>query len=133
MRAPRIGVVVAAGLVLLTSTACASAAEGGAPPPISPSESANAACASVVGGFAVSLALNHGGQLTPAAAAVFFAEHGGVAGYRAAVGSWKILPKATGGAGRSGGVTLRAGNALLHVVRLSDSTWAVDSGSHCAP
>lgn len=84
-------------------------------------------------GFALSLAIDRGGQLTPRAAAVHFGEHGGVPGYRAASDAWVEVPSPTDSAGQTvAGVSLRAGDVFLHVIRLDDDTWAVDSGGHCA-
>lgn len=74
-------------------------------------------------GFALSLASDHGGQPSPIAAAEWLSEREGVAG----------LPKSgwrEDGQDESGSI-VRSGNATVHVVRGSDGTWQVDSGSWC--
>jgi hypothetical protein len=78
--------------------------------------------------------MDGGGQLTPQAAAIHFGEHGGVPGYRAAPSTWVEMPDPAGSHGPAlDGVTLRAADLFLHVVRLRDGTWAVDAGGRCAP
>jgi hypothetical protein len=74
--------------------------------------------------FALSLVSDRGGQPTPVAAAVWFAQHGGVAGVPAR--GWLEV-------GRHGrGATVQSGPVVLHVVQGPDRTWQVDSGSWCS-
>jgi hypothetical protein len=114
-------------LAALVSTSCAHSDSGGGPAAPHP-----AACVRTGAGFALSIAMNGGGELTPLAAAVGFGEHGGVPGYRAAAAKWITAPNPTDSNGQdAGGVTLRAGGVYLHAVQLQDGTWAVDSGGHC--
>lgn len=75
-------------------------------------------------GFAVSLASGTGGQPTPTAAATWFVSHGGIPTLPAV--GWRVVDQTAEGA------TLRSGTSTLHVVRGSDGTWQVDSGTHCA-
>ena len=107
-------VVAVAGLGL---GACASATMG--PGPGVSGATGVPACASFAG-FALSLASDRGGQRSPAAAAAWFAVHGGMA--RIPRGPWLT-------AGRPDAVY--SGRTILHVVQGADGTWQVDSGKHC--
>ena len=85
------------------------------------SERAQTRCAQ--GGFALSLARDSGGQPTPEAAATWFASHGGIPSLPTQ--GWRVVDQ------DKDGVTLRSSASTLHVVQGSDSTWQVDSGTHC--
>jgi len=64
-----------------------------------------------------------GGQPTPAAAAAWFARHGGLTGIPAE--GWRQVS-------RSGtGATAEPGAVTLHVIQGPDRTWQVDSGNRC--
>ncbi|MEU2348054.1 hypothetical protein [Modestobacter sp. NPDC049651] len=115
-------VAVAAGLL----TACGSGQPGpaAAGPGIDPGADATAAPAGDrCSAFSLSIADGVAGRPSPVAAAGWFADHGGVGGVPGA--GWT-----DGGADESGAV-VRSGGWTLHVVRLSDGTWVVDSGRHC--
>jgi hypothetical protein len=75
-------------------------------------------------GFAMSLAFDHGGQPTPVAAAEWFAAHSG---------DVATVPR-TGWHEDShddSGVVVRSGNATVHAIQGTDTTWQVDSGKSC--
>ena len=105
---------------LLTGVGCGSDAAPATPvPAVHPVRSS---CADG-SGFALSLVSDRGGQPTPAAAAAWFARHGGLPGIPAD-GWWQVS--------RSGsGATVESGAVTLHVSQGSDRTWQVDSGYRC--
>jgi hypothetical protein len=73
-------------------------------------------------GFALSIAIDSGGQDSPEAAAEAFSD----TGTASVPGSgWRQVGT------DDGGVRLRSGEATLHVTRLSDGTWTVVSGTTC--
>jgi hypothetical protein len=74
-------------------------------------------------GFALSLASDRGGQPTPAAAAAWFARHGGLTGIPAQ--GWRQVSRSGSGA------TVESGAVTLHVIQGPDRTWQVDSGNRC--
>ena len=74
-------------------------------------------------GFSLSLASDTGGQATPMAAALWFVAHGGVVSLPD--GDWTVTDRT----GRTATVT--SGSWTLKVVRGSDDTWQVVSGSSC--
>jgi hypothetical protein len=72
----------------------------------------------------VSLVPGREGQPTPAAAAAWFARHGGVPG---------IPDEGWRQASRNGsGAIVGSGQVILHAVQGPDRTWQVDSGSRCS-
>ena len=73
-------------------------------------------------GFALSLASDIGGQPTPAAAARWFAAHGG---QDLPTHGWRVVGR------DQDGVTLHAASSSVHVAQGSDGTWQVDSGTSC--
>jgi hypothetical protein len=73
-------------------------------------------------GFAVDYAVDGHGQDSPEAAAEAFS-HDGTASIPGS--GWRRVGT------DEGGVRLRSGAANVHVLRFSDGTWAVDSGSAC--
>lgn len=74
-------------------------------------------------GFELSLASSTGGELTPVAAAMWFAAHGGIPSVPQQ--GWQVVDRNRHGA------TLRAGVNQLHAVQGSDGTWQVNSGTTC--
>ena len=74
--------------------------------------------------FGLSLASGRGGQRTPAAAAAWFARHGGVPGIPDA--GWREVSRTARGA------TLGSGAVTLHATQGPDRTWQVDSGQRCS-
>ena len=81
------------------------------------------AAGGICSGFALSLALDHGGRPTPVAAAEWFADHGGVPDVPDT--GWRE-------AGRDeAGRLVRSDGVTLHVVQAADQTWFVDSGRFC--
>jgi hypothetical protein len=105
---------------LLAIAACGSGAAPATPAPVV--GAAGSSCANG-SGFALSLVSDRGGQPTPAAAAAWFARHGGLPGIPAD-GWWQVS--------RSGsGATVESGAVTLHVSQGSDRTWQVDSGYRC--
>jgi hypothetical protein len=117
-------VVVTAALSATASCGTATQARLATGTPTGSSTSVAAAQAnSSCGGFSLSLVSDRGGQPSPVAAAEWFTGHGGVGG----------LPQSgwhEGGQDDSG-VIVRSGDVALHVIRGSDGTWQVDSGSWC--
>ena len=115
-------------LCLLAATGCgsrAAPAPSASPPSASPAAAPVARSSCATGsGFALSLASGRGGQRTPAAAAAWFARHGGVPGIPGA--GWREVSRS----GR--GATLRSGPVTLHVTQGPDRTWQVDSGQRCS-
>lgn len=79
--------------------------------------------------FSLSLAVARGGQPSPLAAAVRFANgRNGLSGWRIPASGWDVVP------GRSSGGSMtevRSGSTTLEVGRLSDGTWQVISGLQC--
>ena len=71
----------------------------------------------------LSLVSDRGGQPTPAAAAAWFARHGGLTGIPAQ--GWRQLSRSGSGA------TVESGAVTLHVIQGPDRTWQVDSGNRC--
>jgi hypothetical protein len=107
---------------LLAVAACGSDAAPAARAPV-----VHAAGSSCAHGsrFALSLAADRGGQPTPAAAAAWFARHGGLAGIPAQ--GWRRVS----GSGSGSGATVESGAVTLHVIQGPDRTWQVDSGNRC--
>jgi len=105
---------------LLAVAACGSGAAPAAPAPVV--DAAGSSCANG-SGFALSLASDRGGQPTPAAAAAWFARHGGLTGIPAE--GWRQVSRSDSGA------TVESGAVTLHVSQGSDRTWQVDSGYRC--
>ena len=106
---------------LLAIAACGSEAA-----PATPAPAVHAAASSCANGsgFAASLVSGRGGQPTPAAAAAWFARHGGLTGIPAQ--GWRQVS-------RSGsGTTVESGAVTLHVIQGPDQTWHVDSGNRCS-
>jgi hypothetical protein len=116
---------------LLAASACGSsstqpaAAQATRVTPVTAATEATGRSACVSGSaFELSLVSDRGGQPTPAAAAAWFARHGGVRGVPAR--GWRE-------AGRHGrDATVQSGPVTLHVVQGADGTWQVDSGSRCS-
>ena len=107
--------------VALAAPACGSGA--GLAPPVPAVPAAGSSCASR-SGFAVSLVPGREGQPAPAAAAAWFARHGGVPG---------IPDEGWRQASRNGsGAIAGSGQVILHAVQGPDRTWRVDSGSRCS-
>jgi len=105
---------------LLAIAGCGSDAAPAAPVPAV--HAAGSSCANG-SGFALSLVSDRGGQPTPAAAAAWFARHGGLTGIPAE--GWRQVS-------RSGSsVTVESGPVTLHVIQGPDRTWQVDSGNRC--
>lgn len=73
--------------------------------------------------FELSIAPGVTGSPSPRQAAVSFAKHGGVPGFRAST-SWVSKRDAQG-------VTLHDATTFLHVVQVATGGWVVDSGGHC--
>jgi hypothetical protein len=109
---------------LLAIAACGSDAAPAARAPVV--HAAGSSCAHG-SGFAVSLASDRGGQPTPAAAAAWFARHGGLTGIPAQ--GWRQV--SGGGSGSGSGATVESGAVTLHVIQGPDRTWQVDSGNRC--
>jgi len=111
---------------LLATAACGTAAEA-APPTGAPTNAATSASItqphSSCAGFSLSLVSDRGGRPSPVAAAEWFAGHGGVAGVPQS--GWRKVGQ------DEGGVIVGSGDLRLHVIRGSDGTWQVDSGSWC--
>ena len=105
---------------LLALAACGSDAAPAAPAPLAPAAGSSCANGS---GFALSLASDRGGQPTPAAAAAWFARHGGLTGIPAV--GWRQVSRSGSGA------TAESGAVTLHVIQGPDRTWQVDSGNRC--
>ena len=107
-------------LVALLAAACGAPAQrhDSAGPP-DPTATAGGTCE----GFALSLAVDHGGRPSAVAAAESFARTGDGAGYPRS--GWRQTGQ------DEIGVTVSAGTATLHVVQVSDRTWFVDSGQRC--
>ena len=134
MRRSRSGALAVLVLVLLTSTSCAAQTDrpaDSAKPRVASPSIGLAGCEGTGSGFALSLAKDKGGQSTPLAAVVHFGEHGGVPGYQAPAAEWVSAPSHTDSEGQDvDGVTLRTDHVFLHVIPLTDDSWAVDSGGH---
>jgi hypothetical protein len=105
---------------LLAAAACGSDAGPAAPAPVV--HGAGSSCAHG-SGFALSLTSDRGGRPTPAAAAAWFARHGGLTGIPAQ--GWRQVSRSGSGA------TFKSGAVTLHVIQGSDRTWQVDSGTRC--
>jgi hypothetical protein len=105
---------------LLAITACGSNAAPATPVPVV--HAAGSSCANG-SGFALSLVSDRGGQPTPAAAAAWFARHGGLTGIPAQ--GWRQVSR------NSSGATVKSGAVTLHVIQGPDRTWQVDSGNRC--
>lgn len=135
MRRSGSGAFTALGLVLLTSTSCAAQTDSpadSATPRIS-SPGTDRTCERAGSGFALSLAIDKGGQSTPLAAVVHFGDHGGVPGYKAPNDEWVSAPNPSGDGEKDvDAVTLHTDHVFLHVTQLTDDSWTVDSGGHCA-
>ena len=105
---------------LLTGVGCGSDAAPATPVPAV--HAVRSSCANG-SGFALSLVSDRGGQPTPAAAAAWFARHGGLTGIPA--DGWRQVS-------RSGSsVTVESGAVTPHVIQGPDRTWQVDSGNRC--
>jgi hypothetical protein len=74
-------------------------------------------------GFAVSLAIDSGGEPTAVEAARKFIRTGGI--WTSPQDGWRVESEDDNGA------TLVAEASSLHAIRLKDATWAVDSGRRC--
>jgi len=105
---------------LLALAACGSNAAPAAPAPLVHAAASSCANGS---GFALSLVSDRGGQPTPAAAAAWFARHGGLTGIPAE--GWRQVSRSGSGA------TVESGSVTLHVIQGPDRTWQVDSGNRC--
>jgi hypothetical protein len=105
---------------LLAIAACGSDAAPAARAPVV--HAAGSSCANG-SGFALSLVSDRGGQPTPAAAAAWFARHGGLTGIPAQ--GWRQVSRSGSGA------TVKSGAVTLHVIQGPDRTWQVDSGNRC--
>jgi hypothetical protein len=105
---------------LLATAACGSNAAPAAPAPL-----VHAAASSCPNrsGFALSLVSDRGGQPTPAAAAAWFAQHGGLTGIPAQ--GWRQVSRSGSSA------TVESGTVTLHVIQGPDRKWQVDSGNRC--
>lgn len=90
-----------------------------------PAAGTGLSCAHTERGFALSLAVNRGGASTPESAALRFVGEGSPPGYGSPSTDWIRETQS------ARAVLLRADDVWLHVVRLRDATWAVDSGGHC--
>lgn len=112
--------VIAAG-ALLAVAACGSSGATGAGPATG-SSGPEALCSHGTG-FEFSLVSTTGGQVTPVAAATWFAAHGGMPSLPTQ--DWHVVAR------KAGGATLGAGSSQAHVVQGSDKTWQVDSGTAC--
>ena len=119
-------------LCLLAAAGCGSRAAP-APAAVAPAPAAVPALAAVPAArsscatgsaFQLSLASGRGGQPTPAAAAAWFARHGGVPGIPDA--GWRVVSRAARDA------TLSSGPVTLHATQGPDRTWQVDSGQRCS-
>jgi hypothetical protein len=112
-------------LCLLAAAGCGSraAAAPAAVPSAAAVPAARSSCATG-SAFELSLVSDRGGQPTPAAAAAWFARHGGVPGIPDA--GWRVVSRAARDA------TLRSGPVTLHAARGPDRTWQVDSGQRCS-
>jgi hypothetical protein len=111
-----------AAICLLAITACGPGPVRAAPA-AAVARPAAVVCANRAG-FALSLVSDRGGRAKPAAAAVWFARHGGVAGVPHE--GWRQVGRARHSA------TVASGSYTLHAIQGPDRTWQVDSGSHCS-
>jgi ferric-dicitrate binding protein FerR (iron transport regulator) len=73
-------------------------------------------------GFAIDFAEDAHGEDSPMAAVEAYSGHG-TAGMPSS--GWRQVGR------DAGGVRLRSGSATLHVTRMPDGSWMVDSGSSC--
>lgn len=74
--------------------------------------------------FSLSLAADHGGQPSPLAAAVWFANgHNGLTGWRIPASGWRVVPDSL--------TQVRSESMTLRVTRLGDGSWQVISGYRC--
>jgi len=103
------------------STKTVNSPDSALPPAPSASSSPSPACS----GFALSLASDRGGQSSPVAAAVWFAQHGAVQGIPKI--GWNVVST-----GKAEG-TVQSGGVQLHVIEGPDQTWQVDSGQYSCP
>jgi hypothetical protein len=113
-----------AAVCLVTLAGCGSASATGGPPAHSPSAGAAAQPCAKSSGFELSLASDRGGQPGPVAAAVWFAQHGGVADVP--VHGWRVTSRSAHAA------VVTSGSLVLHAQQGSDGTWQIDSGYRCS-
>lgn len=76
-------------------------------------------------GFALSIAAGATGAASPVRAAQYFVRHGGRPGYGTLTTSWHVVASSTDEA------ELRSDHANLHVFRMPNRSWIVDSGTAC--
>jgi len=76
-------------------------------------------------GFALSIAAGATGSATPLKAAEYFVRHGGQPGYGTPTTRWHVVASTTKEA------ELRSEHADLHVSRMPNRSWIVDSGTAC--
>jgi hypothetical protein len=126
-RSPGFSRSLATIMACASLSACASLVAVPRSGPPSPTASAGSNCA-VTGAptaFQLMIAPGFPGEATPEAAAKFFVRNDGMPGYGTTTTTWTVEDV-------SNGVILRSNAAWLHVVRLSDGGWAVDSGGRCS-
>jgi hypothetical protein len=112
-----------AAVCLVTLAGCGSVSATGSPAH-SPSASAAAQPCAKSSGFQLSLASDRGGRAGPVAAALWFAQHGGVGGVPAH--GWRVTSR------RAHAAVVTSGSLVLHAQQGSDRTWQIDSGYRCA-
>lgn len=108
-------------LIVLVASACGSTQKGAPQAKLSSltTVSTSGSCRH----FTLSLAIDHG-QSSAVAAAVWFANgHNGLTGWELPVSGWTLVPGSP--------TEVRSGTITLHVMQLSDKTWAVASGEKC--
>jgi hypothetical protein len=76
-------------------------------------------------GFALSIAAGATGSATALAAAEYFVRHGGQPGFGTPTSTWRVV------ATTPTGIELRGDDASVHVARMPNRRWIVDSGTAC--
>ena len=114
-------------VTLVATASCATAAKvpatAGGDPAAATTTARAAAQDGTCSGFALSLAMDHGGQPSPVAAAEWFAAHGDGADVPGT--GWHQAGHDESGA------LVRSERWTLHVIQGADRTWFVDSGRWC--
>jgi hypothetical protein len=96
------------------------------PSPVSQSRSATGCRpGATTNGFALSIAAGAIGSATPVKAAQYFVRHGGQPGYGTPTTRWHVV------ASTDDAAELRSDHANVHVSRMPNRSWIVDSGTAC--